>query len=312
VEEEEEEEEEGGGVKEEGEAEILELVEGELGDGEIVEEARGSPVVDEQVLREVGSVLSPEEAEVLRGRLRSSVVEGESSSGSVVNSSGEGGYVMEELPDDWLGVEEASSSLNAAAQGVRDAAPGGVEPDLRDTGSKRVFTFPRREEETVVVGSQVPVVEEVGSQILASPVGIAIELVGFQMKLILQMFSFALWFCSFGVSVMTFPFRASMTATNVAVATAVDGYVLATQVRPMVEQGVAQAGPVLRRTAKRCGFGCVAALYVMFMLGSLVVPAVFLDLWLVRGFIEEPVEFRQTLHFDFRQVLQYVSFLCLL
>lgn len=290
---------------EEEEGEILELVDGVHGDGEVVEE-KGS-VVDDQVLQEVGSVLSAEEAEVLRGRLArstagvSSGVEGESSSGSVVNSSGRGYggvYVTEDLPDDWLGVEEVSSS--GAREGNQGS--GGGESSLRDTGSKRVYTFPKREED-VVVRSSIPAVEEVGSQILASPVGIAIELVGFQIKLILQMFSIALWLCSFGVSVMTFPFRASLTATNVAVTTAVDGYALASQVKPMVEQGVAQAGPVLRRTAKRCGFGCFAAVYVMFMLGALLVPALFLNLWFARGFIEEPLEFREVLRFDYRQVL---------
>ncbi|KAG0592613.1 hypothetical protein KC19_1G267000 [Ceratodon purpureus] len=293
-----------GGVGEE----VLEFVEGGNGDGEIEEEeeegVKKGSLVDDQVLQELGDVLSAEETELLRGRLAE--VEGESSSGSVVNSSGRdarGVYVTEELPDDWLGVEEVSSSGVEVGVGEVSQGSDGGEANSSDTGSRKVYTFPKSVDEVLKgpIPVPVPAVEEAGSQILASPVGIAIELVGFQVKLIVQMFSFALWFMSFGVSMMSFPFRASLTATNVAVSTAVDGYALATQVRPMVEQGVAQARPVLRQTAKRCGFGCVAAVYVMFMLGALLVPALFLNIWFARGFIEEPVEFREILHFDYRQ-----------
>lgn len=318
----------GGGVKAGDEGEVLELVEGLHGggsgfsgvyDGEVIDEGvleglRAGCMEEDRELEEAGFVLSPEEAEVLRSRVAWSAGGGESSLGSVVNSSDrgrDGVYVTEEVADDWLGVADVSSSLRTGVQeshGFDTSSVRGL--NLRDVGPKRVYTFPKREEDVL------PVVEEMGSQIIAWPVGFVIEIIGFQVRLILQMVSFALWFCGFCFSVVTFPFRASLKATNVVVTTAVDGFTFATQIKPMMEQGVAQAGPVLRRTTKKCGFGCLAAVYVMFMLGALLVPALFLDLFLVRGFIEEPVEFRQILHFDYRQVLQCVclntpSYICI-
>ena len=313
----------GEGVEGKGEGEIRELAGGGYagefsggiassgvydGDGDVIAEEDLDDVRagsdEDAVLREVVSVLSAEEAEVLRGRLArssASAGEGESSSGSVVTSSGRDLgdlYITQELPDDWLEVEDASSSLSNVVPEMHgiDDTPGRAS-NLRDTGSKRVYTFPKREEEVL------PAAEEVGTQILAWPVGVVIEMIGFQMRLIMQMLSFALCFCSISLSVMTFPFRASLKATNVAVTTAVDGYTLATQIKPILEQGVAQVGPIFRQTTKKCGFGCLAAIYVMFVLGFLLVPALFLDLSFVRGFMDEPVEFRQILHFDYRQVL---------
>lgn len=234
---------------------------------------------------DVGSVLGGEEM------LRSE----ESSSGSVVNNGNErdrdGEFATQELPDDWLEVEDASSSV---VQETHDLQYTPVK--TTNLGSKRVYTFPRSEDEVL------PVVEEVGSQILSWPAGLAIEIIGFQVKLIVKMISLSLWLCSFSFAAFIFPFRASLKAANLALTTAVEGYTLATQIKPMVKEGVAQAGPMLRRATQKCGFGCLAAFYVIFMLGSLLIPALFLDLFLVRGFIDEPVEFREVLHFDYRQV----------
>lgn len=265
---------------------------------EILENLEDSRADSEEVL---GSVLSPEEVTMMRSDLE----EG-SSSGSVVNADGielgDRGLSTQELPDDWLGVEDVSSSVSTAV--VEETHDFEYTPaKTTNLGSKRVYTFPRSEE-------VVPAAEEVGSQMLAWPVGIVIEIIGFQVKLMVQMVSLSLWLCSVSFAAFMFPFRAFLKATNAALTTAVDGYTLATQIKPMVEESVAQAGPILRRTTKKFGFGCLAAAYVMFMLGFLLVPALFLDFFLVRGLIEEPVEFRQVLHFDYRQVRSWVcSFL---
>lgn len=214
-------------------------------------------------------------------------VEAESSSGSVVNGS------ERELPDDWVGVPQEDATSSSVVTHEFEYTP----VKTTNLGSKRVYQLPRTEEEVL------PAVGDVGSQLLAWPVGVAIEIISFQVKLIMYIFSISLWLCSFSFAAFTFPFRVSMKATNAAVATAVDGYTLATQIKPMVRESVAQAKPMLRRTTQKCGFGCLAAAYVMFMLGSLLVPALVVDFFLLRRIIEEPVEFRQVLHFDYRQVL---------
>lgn len=214
-------------------------------------------------------------------------VEAESSSGSAVNGS------ERELPDDWVGVPQEDATLVSSSVVTHEFEYTPVK--TTNLGSKRVYQLPRTEEEVL------PAVGDVGSQLLAWPVGVAIEIISFQVKLIMYIFSISLWLCSFSFAAFTFPFRVSVKATNAAVATAVDGYTLATQIKPMVRESVAQAKPMLRRTTQKCGFGCLAAAYVMFMLGSLLVPALVVDFFLLRRIIEEPVEFRQVLHFDYRQ-----------
>jgi hypothetical protein len=268
------------GVVDDEEEEVLELV-----------EVEDSVALEQEILGDLENSRA-DSVELLESVLD---VEAESSSGSVVNGS------ERELPDDWVGVPQEDATSSSVVTHEFEYTP----VKTTNLGSKRVYQFPRTEEEVL------PAVGDVGSQLLAWPVGVAIEIISFQVKLIMYIFSISLWLCSFSFAAFTFPFRVSVKATNAAVATAVDGYTLATQIKPMVREGVAQAKPMLRRTTQKCGFGCLAAAYVMFMLGTLLVPALVVDFFLLRRIIEEPIEFRQVLHFDYRSIQAQPCLFCL-
>nr|PNR49076.1 hypothetical protein PHYPA_010972 [Physcomitrium patens] len=279
--------------------EVYDVVEDAL-DEDVLEKLRTDSREQDRFLDEVGSMLSADEAKMLRPGAIHNSFEDESSSvttSNVIVRDEVPGHTTQGLSDDWLGADDATSSLNTLGKETNDLEHDTLDStsNSRGMGSKRVYTFPKRQDEVLAAA------EEVGSQVLLWPVGIAIEIIGFQVKLILQTVYFSLWLCGFSISVITFPFRAAMKATSVTSATVVDMYTLATQVRPMVKENIAQAGPMLKQTTKRCGFGCLAAVYVMFMLGFLLVPAVLLDIIVMHGLVDEPVEFRQILHFDYRE-----------
>lgn len=234
-------------------------------------------------------------------RLRSGVPLGlerkESSTGSVFDVDDHANLLTRELPEGWVGVEDASSIANTDVQRThkRDDKPvSSLSP--RESGTRNVYRFPQREDDSPASG-----VED-GSQILSWPIGLAIQVIGFQIKLIVQAFYLALWLCSLMYGLALLPFRAAVSASSALSTTVRDGFSLASQLQPMMKEGVAQAGPVLKQTSKKCGCGCLAALYVIFMLSTLLFPALVLDYFLVRGFIEEPVEFKEVLHFDYTQV----------
>lgn len=236
-----------------------------------------------------------------RGRLRSGQTyiseEEDSSSGSVFHPEereriGLHPTTYEVLDDgfrgDWSGADlRGTNGLDYTPQ-----RPLSAEESVR----REVYKFPKREDEFLTESEQGP------SQLLAWPVGIIIQVIAFQIKLLLQPVYFALWALSSSYAVITFPFRTAVQVTNLVSTTVSDSYTLATQIKPMVKEGVAQAGPMLKQTTRRCGCGCLAAVYVIFMLGSLMFPAFFMDLFLMRSFVEEPIEFREVLHFDYTKV----------
>lgn len=222
----------------------------------------------------------------------------ESSTGSVFDVDGHANLLTRELPEGWVGVEDPTSISNSDLQRMhkRDSKPvSSLSP--RESGTRHVYRFPQREDDLPALS-----VED-GSQILSWPIGLAIRVIGFQIKLIVQAFYLALWLCSLMYGLFLFPLRAAVVATSALSTTVRDGFSLASQLQPMMKEGVAQAGPVLKQTSKKCGCGCLAALYVIFMLSTLLFPALVLDYFLVRGFIEEPVEFKEVLHFDYTQVV---------
>jgi seipin len=161
-----------------------------------------------------------------------------------------------------------------------------------ESATREVYKFPKRDIDAVEPGVS-------PSQLLVWPADFIIQAIGFQIKLIVQSVYFAMWLCSLTYAVMVFPLQKSIEATNLATKTVIDVYALTTQIRPMVTEGVAHAGPTIKHITKRCGCGCLAAIYVSFILGFLLIPAVFLDVFLVRSFIEDPTEIHQTLHFDY-------------
>ena len=253
---------------------------------------------EREILSETDIILGSE----TRIRLRSGVPLGleskESTTGSVFDVDGHANLLTRELPEGWVGVEDATSISNSDLQRTpkRDNKPvSSLSP--RESGTRNVYRFPQREDDLPALS-----VED-GSQILSWPVGLAIRVIGFQIKLIVQAFYLALWLCSLMYGLFLFPLRAAVLATTALSTTVRDGFSVASQLQPMMKEGVAQAGPVLKQTSKKCGCGCLAALYVIFMLSTLLFPALVLDYFLVRGFIEEPVEFKEVLHFDYTQVV---------
>ncbi|XP_024372180.1 seipin-3 [Physcomitrium patens] len=266
----------------------------------VLEDLGAASCKEGQLIHEIRSMVISEEAKMLQSGTTIISAEVETSSVIISNDIDKDRNLTctaQEISDDWLGAEDVASSLNNTVQETIDFdhdTPAKTS-NSREMDTKRVYTFFRRE------GEALGAAEEVGSRILSWPVGIAFDMIGFQVKLILQTVYFALWICSFSFSVITFPFRSALRVANVTLTTIVDLYTVVTQIRPRVMESVALATPALKQTTKKCGCGCLAAVYVMFILGSLLVPALFLDLFLVRQFIDEPVEFRQILHFDYRE-----------
>ncbi len=189
------------------------------------------------------------------------------------------------------GMEAEDEELLRDLQELDQSATSGLDY-TEESATREVYKFPKRDIDAVEPGVS-------PSQLLVWPADFIIQAIGFQIKLIVQSVYFAMWLCSLTYAVMVFPLQKSIEATNLATKTVIDVYALTTQIRPMVTEGVAHAGPTIKHITKRCGCGCLAAIYVSFILGFLLIPAVFLDVFLVRSFIEDPTEIHQTLHFDY-------------
>ncbi|KAL3692833.1 hypothetical protein R1sor_006484 [Riccia sorocarpa] len=161
------------------------------------------------------------------------------------------------------------------------------------TQRREVYTIPDTDAELEEGGSS--------NQLLAWPAELLVQTVAFQAKFIFQILSVSVSMFHVFTSLLTWPLHHTIIvrdrATDMAAGAVNQGYGLMSQVR----DGVGQTGPLVRKLSKKTVMGCLGSAYVIFMLGLLLIPAFFLDLLLVRRMVDEPVQLRETLNFDFTQ-----------
>lgn len=128
--------------------------------------------------------------------------------------------------------------------------------------------------------------------LLLWPLGLVVEAIAFQVRLIAQAFSlFAIlydWCNSFATSRVRETWQAKERATE-ALSQKV---AMITNVPPKVTE----SGSMV---LKRAGWGCFAAIYVCILLSMLLFPALLLDYVFVNRMVEDPVSIKEPLHFDY-------------
>ncbi|KAL2628887.1 hypothetical protein R1flu_013573 [Riccia fluitans] len=158
---------------------------------------------------------------------------------------------------------------------------------------REVYTIPDTDGELGEGGSS--------NQLLSWPAELLVQAVAYQVKLIFQIMSFSFVMFNFFTSVLTWPIHhtimAKDRATDMATGAVNQGFGLVSQLR----EGVAQTGPLVTKLSKKTVMGCLGSAYVIFVLSLLLVPAFFLDLLIVGRMVEEPVQLRETLNFDYTQ-----------
>lgn len=130
------------------------------------------------------------------------------------------------------------------------------------------------------------------NSLLLWPVGLAVEAIEFQVRLIAQAFSLIgllfNWCNSFASNRVHETLQAKDRATE-ALSQKVS---LITHVPPKVTE----RGSII---LKRAAWGCLAATYVCILLSMLLFPALLLDYIFLSKIVEEPVSVREPLHFDY-------------
>ncbi|MCO5584065.1 hypothetical protein L7F22_037987 [Adiantum nelumboides] len=128
--------------------------------------------------------------------------------------------------------------------------------------------------------------------LLLWPVGLAVEAISFQVRLIAQAFSLVAilydWCNSFASNRVRETWQAKERATE-ALSQKV---AMITNVPPKVTE----SGSMV---LKRAGWGCFAAVYVCILLSMLLFPTLLLDYVFLSKVVEEPVNIIEPLHFDY-------------
>ncbi|KAH6559197.1 hypothetical protein KP509_1Z017600 [Ceratopteris richardii] len=128
--------------------------------------------------------------------------------------------------------------------------------------------------------------------LLLWPIGITIQTIAFQIRLIVQVSSLGVRLFSWCNSFASSRVRETMQAKERATEAFSQKLAMISDVRPKVTE----SGSVV---LKRAGWGCVAVLYVCILLGVLLLPTLFLDYVFMSKIVEEPVSFKEPLHFDY-------------
>ena len=134
--------------------------------------------------------------------------------------------------------------------------------------------------------------DDMSNSLLLWPVGLAVRTIGFQIRLIIQVFlliaSIFNWCNSFASKRVQETIEAkerAKKALNQKVSMIV-----------RVPPKVAENGSIL---LKKAGWGCLAATYVCILLSMLLFPALVLDYVFLNRVVEEPISVREPLHFDY-------------
>ena len=130
------------------------------------------------------------------------------------------------------------------------------------------------------------------NSLLLWPVGLAVRTIGFQIRLIIQVFSLIGSIFSWCNSFASQRVRETIEAKERAKEALNQKVSMIVKVPPKV----AENGSIL---LKRAGWGCLAATYVCFLLSMLLFPALVLDYVFLNRVVEEPVSIRESLHFDY-------------
>ncbi|KAI5082833.1 hypothetical protein GOP47_0002576 [Adiantum capillus-veneris] len=128
--------------------------------------------------------------------------------------------------------------------------------------------------------------------LLLWPVGLAVEAIGFQVRLIVQAFSMVAMFYDWCNSFASNRVRETWQAKERATEVLNQKVAMITNVPPKVTE----SGSMV---LKRAGWGCFAALYVCILLSMLLFPTLLLDYVFLSKIVEDPVNIKEPLHFDY-------------
>ncbi|XP_024544198.1 seipin-2 [Selaginella moellendorffii] len=143
--------------------------------------------------------------------------------------------------------------------------------------------------------------EQPESHLLLWPVGFLINAIGFQFKMIGYTMSIAMLLFSICFSMVTEPIHRTVEAKNKVTGKISDGISVITQLQIMLWEAAADIGPKVSRMVKRMGYGVLSAAYVFMLLNLLLVPAILMDMVLMSRLVEEPVQLRESINFDYTE-----------
>ncbi|BBN07946.1 seipin [Marchantia polymorpha subsp. ruderalis] len=220
------------------------------------------------------------------------------------------GYNSDTDDDD----EEADSGImrlgrrSANSKGKKKEAAGSS--NQADEEDLTLGKVPRREVYKIPYSDDVEDLQQGGNSthFLSWPAELLVQAVGFQVRLIIHVVAVALWMFNFTCSLISRPVHRTIQvkerATDMATDAVNQGFGLISQVR----EGVAQTGPIVTKLSKKTMMGCLGSAYVVFVLSLLLIPAFFVDLILVSRIVEEPVQLREVLNFDYTQARPSATF----
>ncbi|KAG6556855.1 hypothetical protein Mapa_001802 [Marchantia paleacea] len=200
-----------------------------------------------------------------------------------------------------LGRRSASKGKKKEAAGSSNQADGEDLTLLGKVPRREVYKIPYSDEEELQQGGN-------STQFLSWPAELLVQAIGFQVRLIIHVVAVALWMFNFTCSLISRPIHRTIQvkerATDMATDAVNQGFGLISQVR----EGVAQTGPIVTKLSKKTMMGCLGSAYVVFVLSLLLIPAFFVDLILVSRIVEEPVQLREVINFDYTQARPSATF----
>ncbi|CAM6089068.1 unnamed protein product [Calypogeia fissa] len=184
--------------------------------------------------------------------------------------------------------EEGSEEVVASSSDVEGAT------SVHDTRQRRgVYRMPGSEAEGEDNGGQNP------PQVLVEPAGLVVRAIEFQINLIVHMLAIGIWLINFTFSTLSHPITSTVQVKDKVTSVTAGAANQVLEVFSCLGEGISHAGPSMSKLSKKTFWICLGVAYVIFMLGLLLIPALFVDIIIVNGLVEKPLAIQQPLDFDF-------------
>ncbi|KAJ7520587.1 hypothetical protein O6H91_19G012000 [Diphasiastrum complanatum] len=124
--------------------------------------------------------------------------------------------------------------------------------------------------------------------VLFRPTDIVVKMIEFQVRVIMIMFSTWVLTVKYAFKVITNPIQTILQAKD-----------KVAEAFHFVLEEIAWLWSLLRKLASKCSYGVLVGTYITLVLGFLLLPAVVLDFLLMSRFVEEPIQVREMVLFDY-------------
>ncbi|CAM6095513.1 unnamed protein product [Calypogeia fissa] len=168
--------------------------------------------------------------------------------------------------------EEGWEEVVASSSDVEGAT------SVHDTRQRRgVFRMHDSEAEEEDNGGEYP------PQVLVEPAGLVVRAIEFQINLIVHMLAIGIWLINFTFSTLSHPITSTVEVKDKVTSVTAGAANQVLEVFSSLGEGISHAGPSMSKLSKKTFWTCLGVAYVIFMLGLLLIPALFVDIIIVNG-----------------------------